>query len=78
MSSSNETARIRALELSAKFSDLGEDAGISVARAELFFDFLISDAESPFELLSARRQSGKAAGQSPEGPEDDEFPGSKA
>jgi hypothetical protein len=39
----NRKLRDRAIELSARFAKIGEDAGISVARADLIYDFLSGD-----------------------------------
>lgn len=64
--------RFRAVELSARFANIGEDPGISVARAEVFYDFLANGSEKrlcfePRGGSSTRPRSGSRSRQSSRG-----------
>jgi hypothetical protein len=53
--------RAKAIELSARFALMGEDAMISVARAEMFFDFLSASGRWPAETAGCSAAQPKSA-----------------
>jgi hypothetical protein len=63
MTKSGCDLRSQAIELSARFCNIGEDAAISVARAEMFYDFLnggsLFSAVPPFDFASHSRSIAK-------------------
>lgn len=47
--------RVKAIELASRFALIGEDAMVSLARAELFLDFL-NDGKKPQDDLTPREE----------------------
>ena len=74
----SQALRRKAVELSARFALIGEDAMISVSRAELILDFLASRSlQFSAEPASLGVSRPKAAAKRPRlngGPGGDEFP----
>jgi hypothetical protein len=66
-----DRGRVRAIELAARFALIGEDPMVSVARAELFLDFLTSAGP---ELPAAHSKSSEASGRLIEGQQPSGFP----
>jgi hypothetical protein len=66
--------RVRAIELAARFALIGEDAMVSVARAELFYDFLKPCPSDRPAGRATRSKSLSGHSQCPEGQQSSEFP----